>query len=555
MRTDVCTRVLVLACIFAASLSILYILNYTWWEHPLNRFWILEYSLRTQDLVGATLLAALALAAWFAPGHRAGFAVVEAMSRHPWRAAAVTFVVLCLGTLYVEHNHPLVPDEYAPLLQSRVFAAGHLTGHFPPDLMGRLIPPYFMLHFLYGSFETGDVASAYWPGFALVLTPFSFLQVPWACNPLLASLALVLIGRLAARVTGETQAAGWAMLLTLASPGFTAMAISYFSMTAHLLLNLVFVWLLLERRLVLAGAVGSLALILHNPVPHALFALPWIAWLAWGPGGYRRLLALAAGYAPLALIVGFGWALVLSGIQGNSLYGYFPYDSNPLHRIGNFFWDWHIRVRSAIAGPADDPLGARIAELTRLWNWAVPGLLLLAAAGWWIGRRDLRIRLLGLSFLCTAAGYSFVAFTQGFGWGARFFHPPWGALPILAAVALVNLRPRHVCERLHASVASLAILSLVFATALRTVQIHGEVALHLAGRPPIAPHARQIVFIAYDRAAYSDTLVQNDLLLRDPVWTMVSLGARSDADFMGVRFPTARLVHSDRRGQVWRLEP
>jgi hypothetical protein len=554
MRADPCTRGLVVACVLAGGLSILYIRNYAWSEHPLNRFWILEYNLRTQDLMGAALLAALALAAWFAPGRRVALALVDAMARYPWRTAGLTFVVLCLGTLYIEHNHPLVPDEYAPLLQSRAFAAGHLTGHFPPELMGRLIPPYFMHHFLYGSFQTGQVASAYWPGFALVLTPFSFLGVPWACNPLLASLALVLIGRLAARLSGEPQAAGWAMLLTLASPAFTSMAITYFSMTAHLLLNLFFVWLLLERRLVLAGLVGSVALILHNPVPHALFALPWIAWLAWGPGRYRRLLALAAGYAPLALIVGFGWALVLSGIQGNSLYGVFPYDGNPLHRIGNFFWDWHIRVRSAIAGPADDPLGARLAETVRLWNGAVPGLLVLAAAGCWAGRRDSRVVLLGLSFVCTAAGYAFVAFTQGFGWGARYFHPPWGALPILAALALVRLRPGHACEPLRPYVASVAVLSLLFATALRAVQIHDEVGLHLARRPPAAADARQIVFVAFDRPAYSDTLIQNDLLLRDKVWYMTSLGAESDADFMRTRFPAARLVHSDRRGQVWRLE-
>jgi hypothetical protein len=557
MRTDSCTRGLVVSCLLAGALSILIILNYTGHPHPLDRFWIFEYNLRTQDLTGSGLLMALVLAACFAPGRRAGLALVDAMSRHPWRTAGLTFVVLCLGTLYVEHNHPLVPDEYAPLLQSRVFAAGHLTGQFPPELMGRLIPPNFMNHFLYGSFQTGQVASAYWPGFALLLTPFSFLQVPWACNPLLACLALVLIGRLAVRLTGEAQAAGWAMLLTLASPGFTAMAITYFSMTAHLLINLIFVWLLLEktpRRLVLAGLTGSVALILHNPVPHALFALPWIVWLALQPAPYRSLRALATGYAPLALIVGFGWAFVLSGIQGNSLYGLFPFDGNPLHRIGNFFWDWHIRIRSAIAIPDDDPLGARIAETVRLWNWAVPGLPLLAAAGWWLGRRDPRLLLLGLSLACTAAGYSFVAFTQGFGWGARYFHPPWGALPILAAVALVSLRPGHVCERLRTYVASLAVLSLVFATALRAVQIHDEVAMHLANRPPVLPEGRQIVFIAFDKAGYSDTLVQNDLLLRDKVWFMVSLGPERDAELMRARFPGARLVHSDRRGGVWRLE-
>lgn len=555
MRTDACTRVFVVSCLGVGLLSILVILNYTGYPHALDRFWILEYNLRTQDLSGAGLLMALVLAACFEPGRRAALGLVEAMARHPWRSAAITFVVLCLGTLYVAHNHALVPDEYGPLLQSRLFASGRLTGYFPPELMGRLIPPYFMNNFLYGSFQTGEVVSAYWPGYAALLAPFSLVHAPWACNPLLASLALVLIGKLAARLTGEPQAAGWAMLLAVASPGFTAMAVSYFSMTAHLLLNLVFVWVLLEKRWFLAGAVGSLALILHNPVPHVLFALPWIVWLSIGPGRYRRVLALAAGYAPLAVAAGLGWALVLSGIQGNSLYGIFPFDDHPAHRVANFFWDWHVRLRSAIAGPGDDALGTRIAEAARLWNWAVPGLPLLAAAGWWLGRRDSRLLLLGLSLVCTAVGFSFVVFTQGFGWGARYFHAPWGAFPILAAAAIVRLRPGDACERLRPYVASLALLSLVFATALRAFQIHDEISLHLAQRPPFAPDARQVVLIAFDRAGYTDTLVQNDLLLRDKVWFMLSLGTEADAAFMRTRFPEWRLVYADRRGQVWQPPP
>src|SRR5262249_40893480 len=177
---------------------------------------------------------------------------------------------------------PIAQDEYAAWFQSRAFAAGRLTGQFPPDLLGHLIPPPYLNQFLYGSFKTGEVASAYWPGFALLLAPFSLIHAPWACNPLLASLALVLMARIATQLTGERRAGGWAMLLALASPGFTAMAITFFSMTAHLLFNLVFVWLLLERtraHIFLAGLVGSFALLLPHPLPHTLFALPWLVWL------------------------------------------------------------------------------------------------------------------------------------------------------------------------------------------------------------------------------------------------------------------------------------
>src|ERR671935_1068248 len=114
-----------------------------------------------------------------------------------------------------------------------------------------------MNQFLYGSFQTGQVASAYWPGFATILAPFSALGAPWACNAFLAALALLLMGRLAEQLTGQREARGWAMLLALASPAFTGMAITYFSMTAHLFFNLLYVWALLESRFLLAGLTGS----------------------------------------------------------------------------------------------------------------------------------------------------------------------------------------------------------------------------------------------------------------------------------------------------------
>src|SRR5262249_27708550 len=141
-------------------------------------------------------------------------------------------------------------------------------------------------------------------------------------------------------------------------------------------------------------------------------------------------------------------------------------------KVANFFWDWHIRMRGALPGPNDAVLATRIAEFVRLWNWAVPGLPVLAAAGWWIARRNVGVRLLGLSFLSTFLGYMAIGYTQGNGWGARYLHPAWGALPILAAVALVLFAGKEARERLGIYVASLSLLSLVFATLLRATQIH-----------------------------------------------------------------------------------
>jgi len=85
------------------------------------------------------------------------------------------------------------------------------------------------------------------------------------------------MNRLAKRLFQSVEAAGLVTLFTVASPVFFADGISYYSMTAHMLANALFALLLLQpttKRLIAAGIVGSFALSLHNPVPHALFALP-----------------------------------------------------------------------------------------------------------------------------------------------------------------------------------------------------------------------------------------------------------------------------------------
>ena len=357
------------------------------------------------------------------------------------------------------------------------------------------------------------------------------------------------------RSTGYITLTSQAMLLALGSPAFTAMAITYFSMTAHLLLNLVFAWLILSRtplRLFLAGLVGAWALALHNPVPHALFALPWIVWLALQPQALRHLLTLTLGYVPLGAFLGLGWGLMLSEVQGATHYGLYP-DAGAQQRVANFVWEWFVRLHSALATPGERLLATRFAELARLWCWAVPGLLLFAAAGWWVSRRNVGARLLGISFVSTFAGFLFVGFDQGYGWGARYLHSAWGALPVLAAIALAAQAPPR-WSNLGRYVAGLALLSAVFATALRAGQIHDYVSAHLAQRPATLAGVRQIVFVRYDPTSYTADLVQNDPFLRGKIWYFFSLGPKVDEQLMHRRFPGARLVSREAHGETWRLD-
>ncbi len=552
------TNVLVAFTVLAGVVSIIFILDDTKYPDPMWRMAAFQYLLREQDVAGSDLVIEIAIAASLLRTRSPGLDPVEILGRNPWATAMAAFIGLSVAMFAAAHNHALAGDEHLALFQSRAFAAGHLTGQFPPELVYRLIPTHYLEHWLIAS-ESGRVASVYWPGFSLLLVPFTLLGVPWACNPLLASLSLVLIAKLASRLTSEPRAGGWAMLFALGSPGFIGMALSYFSMTAHLFLNLLFAWLLLERsakRLAAAGVVGSLALVQSNPVPHILFALPWIAWIDRQPGGRRSLIALGAGYAPLALILGLGWWLFLRHLQGKASALLHSPDGDLLQHLENLAWYLFLEFRAVFVVPGDETLVKRIGEQVRLWSWAVPGLALLALAGWWTqGRRVAELNLFALSLASTLLGYLFVSFDQGYGWGARYVHSAWGALPILASAAMVSAEHGAQGRQLGNYVVRAAMFSLVFATALRLFQIHLFMQDQLALRPAFEKGVRQIVFITPHFDFYTQDFVQNDPFLREPVIFMLSRGRIRDyREVIARRFPAARLTYDGPNGQVWRLD-
>ena len=541
-----------------SALAAIYVQHYAQYPMPMWRGWVFRYLLFHQDMAGLALLVAIAVLACIPATHRPALAFVEAIGRRPWASAAVAFVVLCAGALFAAQNHALAGDEHLTLMQSRIFAAGRLSGEVPPELMPWLMADFYRYRWIMLDPYSGEFVSIYWPGFALLLTPFTRLGVPWACNPLLASLALVLIARLASRLTQSREAGGWAILLAAGSPAFSGFALSYFPMTAHLLLNLLFAWLLIERGrrgLVSAGLVGSLALLLHNPVPHMLFALPWIVWFGMQPEGRRNLALLSFGYLP-GLAIGLAWAAYIRGMHGFIIAAPFPSDGEFLNELGNLYWYWTFRSSYIFGIPQEYAIGGRIGEQVRLWAWAVPGLPILALAGWWLGRPNAPLNLLALSVAVTIAGYLFVQFDQGYGWGARYVHPAWGALPVLGAAAVV-LWPAQMKgdAALRGWIAAAATLSLVFATALRWWQIHDYISEHLARRPPHVEGARQFVFIRPDRDYYYDQdLVQNDPFLRKPTVYLLSRGQHSDNAMMRRLYPQARQVYNGPRGHVWRFD-
>lgn len=489
-----------------------------------------------QDYYTLPLFIGILVAAFLAPARALGAAGAAWCGRHVVALAVLTAVLLATAAHVVFHLHPLSLDEHTVLFQSEVFAAGRLTGQFPPELIDWLVPDFFQERFLRPSYETGQVAAVYWPGFSLLLTPFTALGAPWLLNPLIGAATVLVMHRLGLELFGDRLWAGYVALLTLASPAVTLNAASYYAMPAHLLANAVFMLLLLRPsalRCLAAGAVGSLALVLHNPVPHMLFAAPWIVCLAFRPERWRLIGALAAGYLPLSAVLGWGWAMFLEGLA--------PSADGAAGLLAR-------RVGGVLAWTSSSGMAAHLFDLGKIWLWAVPGLLVAAALGAWRLRRERGPWLaLACSALLTYFGYFLVSFDQGHGWGFRYFHSAWLALPLFATAALRQ------STALAGYLAACAVLSLVALTTFQALQVERFVARHLAQVPVAAKGEPRVVLIDRSGGYYNWDLVQNDPFLRSSAMVLLSQGAQKDAAMMAARFPQYRILSSDRRGSVWGL--
>ncbi len=488
--------------------------------------------------------------------------LLRVVGERPGAVAAGSAVILGVGALAVYHDHPLSMDEYAAYFQSQIFAAGHLTGHLPLAQMDWLVPPGFQNFFITVSPTTGEVASSYWPGHALLMTPFTALGIPWACNPVLSALTVLIIHRLAMHLFADAEAAGLAVLLTIASPVFFGIGISFYSMPAHLFANSLYALLLVQptpRRALAAGFVGSVALCLHNPVPHLLFAAPWLIWMATRRGGMREFALLCAGYLPLSVVLGLGWFELTTSLRS-------------VATVPAAHTDTLAQVQAALSlfsVPTGVVLLGRAIGVAKVWIWAVPGLLILAACGAYRWRGNRLCLLFAASALTTLVLYVFFPLDQGHGWGNRYFHSAWMALPLLATAALFRPVDPASAARVTATtppaifedpqtrlfVTACIMLTLVFGVGFRAWQMQAFMAFDLGQLPHYAGTERRVVILDPNVMFYGGDLVQNDPWLRGSEIRMMTHGRDEDRQLMAQYYPDMHQVFADHHAWVWSAKP
>ena len=500
---------------------------------------IFQYLLMVDDSKTAWLTLGVCILAAFWKNPVPLLKVVDFLGSHVTAVVMAAVALLGLGAVFIYHNNAFSMDEYAAVFQAKIFAAGRLTAQLPPSVVNWLIPPGFNGAFLVASRTTGQAMEAYWPGFSLILAPFEFLGIPWLCNASLAGFAIFLVHRITLEITDDRRAAGWAVLFTVTSGAFAANAISYYSMQAHLTANLLFVWLLLKPtpyRAFGAGVVGSLALVLHNPFPHTLFAAPWIIAIARSKEQRRSFFALILGYLPLTILMGAGWLYLREFVtSGNS--GFNVISNN---------------INAVFSLPNKSMIDMRVAAIVKMWIWAVPCLFLFSVLGRLRRGDDRYVRLLAQSAVVTFVGYVFFIFDQGHGWGYRYFHSAWGVVPILAACAMTT-RPES-SGRLAAFAGAAAMLNLVLVLPVQMVQIDGIIARHSAQLPKPRRPGNNVYFVR-DGGFYLADLIQSDPLLRADDLILFSRGPVLDAELRRQNWPTAVLVERGFGVEEWNLGP
>lgn len=437
-----------------------------------------------------------------------------------WIAGLIGIVLLVgwAGHYLVLEGYDLSRDEQMARFDEAIFRSGRLFAPIP--LAWRPIADALNLVFILPIGAREYWVSAYLPIHSAWRAAVSYVVDPALASPLMAALGGFCIWRIARLLWPASATTQLACVLLYAGSSQVLMtAMTAYSMSMHLALNMLWLWLfLLNRRQTHAAAmvVGWFATGIHQPVFHALFVLPFLLLLL----GQKRWQLLAAYCLAYALIGAFwlAWPIWISSHGTAAVV--------TIHGTGGI--GFVSRLQTVLAGPGHNGPWIMVANLLRFICWQHPLLIPLAILGIWANFRSQPMsRALAASFVLPILVTGVLLPWQGYGWGYRYVHPVLGCLILLGGYGWQVLETRRIDLRpvmLRTSgLAFLVIFPIYAATAHRIVsplvQLHREFASTHADILIIdtgaAPYADDLVFNLPDLSNRPRTLLANSLKPRD----------------------------------------
>ena len=229
-------------------------------------------------------------------------------------AALVVLTVLTTWAGYrlVFETHAFSRDEHLALFDAAIFARGELMAKVAPEWRAYVpgLQPMFMLDVPAHTFWV----SGYLPVNAAFQAVGLKLGLQGVVSPILAALGLFATWAVGRKLWPERPDMALLSAILLASSSqFLVTAMTPYAMTAHLALNMTWLWLFIRGgRLGHAGAiaVGVLACGLHQLIFHPLFVAPFILQL-WLDRRWRAALAYTVAYGLICLFWVSYWPIML----------------------------------------------------------------------------------------------------------------------------------------------------------------------------------------------------------------------------------------------------
>lgn len=346
-------------------------------------------------------------------------------------AAFAVMALACLaGHYWLLSGYDLSRDEQMATFDATVFAGGHLFQSLPP--MWRDHADALNTLFMYPAEHRAGWISSYLPMNAALRADFGLLGNPALLGPLMTGVGGAALWGCARRLwPRDREVAALASLLYLGSGQVLFAGMTSYAMPAHLTLNLVWLWLFLKRAWpsdCAALAVGFVAMGLHQPIMHPMFAAP-LLYLVVRERDWKRAALFGIGYG----LAGAFWL-------------WWPN------------WTWHlVQAAPATPRPAGVDFLSRLlmvlaqgnyaralpdmaVNLLRFVAWQHILLVPLLMVGLAATRRDPLARAIAGGLWLTACIMTLILPDQGHGFGYRYFHGLIGNVILIAAYGWKQLK-------------------------------------------------------------------------------------------------------------------
>jgi hypothetical protein len=448
--------------------------------------------------------------------------------RGGWCVAIGVLMITSMGTVVVVHEYPLAVDEFVATLQAEIFARGHFRSTLSEQWreFAAAMTSYLVLL----DPATNTWMSAYLPGYSAIRALFHLGSLQWMTNPCLAMLSILALAGISSRLWPESSVnQGLALLMLVTSPQFLINSMTSYAYPAHLCINLFWLWLYIRNDrlgVLLVPWVGVIAMGLHQPVVHVLFAAPLLVRFLWISS----------------------WRLKIYTVS--------------IYSVGCLVWVyWLFRVRrgfdpaTGVAGVTDfspyfsfpDAMGVirQTMNLSMVVSWQSVSLIVLATVALF-GSRRLKpvMRDLALSCGLTFGFYVFFNLDQGQGFGYRYIYGVLGNLVLLAVAGFEHVKQSASSTRLLRWVVFSSCLALGVQFPIRCLQTESFVRPFANSMAYIRSLQQPFVVLDPWTVWFAKDLVRNDAFLET---TPKILFAN--------RMTPELLRKLEARGKVHRLQP